>query len=387
MIAMMFAIAAFSIDSILPAVPMIASDLGLSSPKQVSLILTSFLLGLGIGTLFAGPLSDAFGRRPIVFWGLAIFALGAILAWVAPNFELMLAARILQGIGAAGPRIVSGAIVRDKCSGAEMASILSFSLILFLIVPALAPMMGAAISEVFHWRAIFAAYVIFGVLLLIWYGSRQGETLVPADGKPLSSKRLWLTTKEIFAHPTARTSITLQVLMMSLIFSVLTMVQQIFDMTYGRADTFPYWFGAIAVVSASSSLFNAWSVKRVGMRRLVTSALHMQIAFSFIALVLLLLGAPGGFWIYLVWQLGVLMQVGLTTANLNSMAMEPMGHIAGTTASVIGATSIIGGAIVASLLAQLFDGTPVPLICIALVLSCVSSLLMASLRRAEAAMA
>lgn len=384
---MMLAIVAFSVDAMLPAIPMIVADLELSDSNYASLVLTTFLLGLGIGTLFAGPLSDAFGRRSVVFWGLAVFALGALLGWVADSIEWMLAARFVQGIGAAGPRIVSSAVVRDKYSGDDMASIMSFSFIIFLTVPALAPMLGALIIEVSHWRGIFAAFVTFGVILLVWFGARQPETLPADKRRPLRAKALLSAIAEIFAHPTARLSIILQVMMMTIIFCVLAMVQPIFDVTYGRAESFPYWFGAIAVVSASSSIFNANTVKIFGMRKLVRLALNLQVAISSVVLLLLLLDTSWSFGIYIFWQLGVMMQVGLTTANLNSMAMEPMGHIAGTAASVAGATSVFAGAFFASLLAQLFDGTAIPLVSISLLLSVISSLLMLSLLRAERAMA
>ena len=386
LIAMMLAIVALSVDAMLPAMPSIAADLQLSDPQRASLILTSFLVGLGIATFFTGPISDAFGRRPVVFVGLLIYAIGALWAWYAQSLESMLAARVLQGIGAAGPRVVSAAIVRDRYSGAQMASIMSFALMLFLIIPALAPMLGAWITMVSNWRMIFATFVLFSILLITWFGMRQPETLPVEQRRPIKLRSLLDALSQIFSHPTTRLSICVQTLSMTVLFSVLTMVQPIFDITFGRADNFPYWFGAIAFLSGVSSFLNARIVERLGMRCLVTWALRSQIVISSATLILLLMNVPGAFWIYLVWQLGVMLQVGFTTANLNSMAMEPMGHIAGTASSVIAGTTMIGGAALASILAPLFDGTPVPITCISLTCVCLSLVIMAAMRRAEGAL-
>ena len=364
---MMLAIVALSIDIMLPAMPVIAQDLNLSDPQRAPLILTSFLIGLGLATFIVGPISDAIGRRPVVFVGLTIFAVGAIWAWTSTSFEGMIAARVLQGVGAAGPRVVSAAVVRDRYSGAEMASITSLALMLFLIVPALAPMIGAFIIEVSHWRTIFSVLIVFPVVLMVWFGMRQDETLPVSARRPIKPNLLRDAVVEIFKNPTARLSIFVQTLSMTVLFSVLTMVQPVFDITFGRADSFPYWFGALAFVSGISSFLNARIVVRFGMRRIVNLALKFQLLASSLALLLFLLDAPGAFAIFLAWQFGVLLQAGLTTANLNSMMMEPLGHIAGTTASVSGAVTMVGGAGLASLLASLFDGTPIPLFFIAIV--------------------
>ena len=382
---MMFSIVAFSVDAMLPAMPQIARDLGLENAQHAPLVVTSFLLGLGVATLIAGPLSDAFGRRPIVFGGLAIYAAGAAVAWQAQSFETMIAARFLQGMGAAGPRVVCLAIVRDRFSGTEMARVMSLALVLFLAVPALAPMMGAFTMRAVNWYAIFAIFIAFSLILMIWFGLRQAETLPSHERRPLRLGHLLGAAKEIFANPTTRIAIMIQTLIMAMLFSVLTMVQPIFDITFGRADSFPYWFGALAVASSVSSFANAQMVGRFGMRRLITWALWFQVVASSAALLLFLTEQTGTFWIYLFWQFGVLLQAGLTTANLNTLAMEPMGHIAGATSSVIGAVSTIGGAVLASVFAPFFDGTPIPLFGIALALAALSVLLITSMKRKEAA--
>ena len=387
LMAMMFATIAFSIDAMLPVLPDIAADIAPGGTAQAALILTFFVIGMGLGTFFMGPLSDAWGRKPVLYLGLAIYALGSVLSWAAPTLEMMLAARILQGLGAAGPRVVSAAIIRDLYAGRQMASILSLTMMVFLLVPGIAPLIGALIADAFGWRAIFAAFLLFGVVLLVWFGLRMKETLALLDRRPLRWPLIIDAVRQMLMHPTVRLSIIVQTLMMSILFSILTMVQPIFEVTFDQADSFPYWFGAIAVASGVSSLLNAAIVGRFGMRPLVTWTLGVQVILSSAFVLYLVLGLPGVFAVYLVWQWGVMFQAGLTVANLNAIAMEPMGHIAGMAASVIGAVSTVLGALIASPVGLLFDGTPLPLVAIVLVFCVTASVLMQMMRRAEAALA
>ncbi|MEL6563820.1 MAG: multidrug effflux MFS transporter [Pseudomonadota bacterium] len=386
LMAMMFATIAFSIDAMLPVLPEMAADIAPGGTAQAALILTFFVIGMGLGTFFMGPLSDAWGRKPVLYLGLGIYALGSVLSWIAPTLEMMLAARILQGLGAAGPRVVSAAIIRDLYSGRSMASILSLTMMVFLLVPGIAPFIGAVIADAFGWRAIFAAFLIFGLVLILWFGLRMRETLAPDDRRPLRWTLIADAVRQIVVHPTVRLSIIVQTLMMAILFSILTMVQPIFDIAFGRADSFPIWFGAIAVASGISSLLNAAIVGRFGMRRLVTWALAVQVVLSSLFVLYLMADLPGVFAVYLVWQWGVMFQAGLTVANLNAMAMEPMGHVAGMAASVIGAVSTVFGAVIASPVGLLFDGTPLPLAVLILLFCVIGSILMQMMRRAEAAL-
>ena len=385
LMAMMFATIAFSIDAMLPALPAIAADIAPGGVAQAALVMTCFVIGMGAGTFVAGPLSDAWGRKPLVYLGLAIYALGAVLSWMAPTFELMIAARVLQGFGAAGPRVVSTAIIRDLYSGRNMASILSLTMMVFLLVPGVAPLIGQIVTEAAGWRAIFAVFLIFGLLLLIWFGVRIKETLPPAQRRPLRLALMGDAVRQMMANRTVRLSIMVQTLMLTILFSVLLMVQPIFEVTFGRVESFPLWFGAIALTSGISSLLNAAIVGRFGMRRLVTWALTAQVVVSTGFLLFLIADLPGVFVFYLAWQWGVMFQGGLTVANLNAIAMQPMGHIAGMAASVIGSISTVIAAALASPLGWLFDGTPLPLVAIVLVLCLVATLLMQLMRRAEEA--
>ena len=383
--AMMFATIAFSIDAMLPALPNIAADIAPGGVAQAALVMTFFVIGMGAGTFFTGPLSDAYGRKPVVYAGLAVYALGAVLSWLAPTLELMLVARVLQGLGAAGPRVVSAAIIRDLYSGRNMASIMSLTMMVFLLVPAIAPLIGALITNSLGWRAIFPAFLIFGLILLVWFGTRMRETLPVKARRPLRMALMADAVRQMFAHPTVRLSIFVQTLMLMTLFSVLTMVQPIFEVSFDREESFPLWFGAIALASGLSSLLNAVIVGRFGMRRLVTWALAAQVVISTVFVVWMVADMPHLFAFYIFWQWGVMFQGGLTVANLNAIAMEPMGHIAGTAASVIGAVSTVLGAALASPIGVLFDGTPMVLVATVLVASVIASVMMQYMRRAEVA--
>lgn len=385
LMAMMFATIAFSIDAMLPALPAIAADIAPGGVPQAALVMTCFVIGMGAGTFVAGPLSDAWGRKPLVYIGLAIYALGAVLSWMAPTFELMIAARILQGFGAAGPRVVSTAIIRDLYSGRNLASILSLTMMVFLLVPGVAPLIGQIVTEAAGWRAIFAVFMIFGLILLIWFGTRVTETLPKEKRRPLRLPLMASAIREMMSNRTVRLSIMVQTLMLTVLFAVLLMVQQIFEVTFGRVDSFPLWFGAIALTSGISSLLNAAIVGRFGMRRLVAWALTAQVIATTAFLLFLLADLPGVFVCYVIWQWGVMFQGGLTVANLNAIAMQPMGHIAGMAASVIGSISTVTAAALASPLGWLFDGTPLPLVGIVLVLCLVAMVLMQMMRREEEA--
>lgn len=363
LMAMLTAMVAFSIDAMLPALPDIGTELTPLAMNRAQLIVTSFVLGLGIGTLFTGPMSDAIGRRPVMIGGAVVYCIGALAAWWAPTLEMMLAARVLQGVGAAGPRVVALATVRDLYAGREMARIMSFVMIIFTLVPALAPSVGAIIIAGFGWRGIFLAFLIFAAVAVLWLGLRQPETLVPAHRRPLAVATLWAGTLEILHHPTARLSIAVQTLAYGMLFAKISTVQQVFDQTYDRAAGFPLWFGAIAIAAGSASILNAQVVVRIGMRPLIKAVLVAQIGISVLMIGAVMAPLPllGEFWVYVFWTTSVFFMAGLTIGNLNALAMEPLGHIAGIAASVISAIATVGAVLIAVPIGLSFDGTPLPI--------------------------
>ncbi|WP_170528712.1 multidrug effflux MFS transporter [Ruegeria arenilitoris] len=363
LIAMMFATIAFSIDSMLPALPEIGAQLSPDDVNRAQLILTSFVLGMGIGTFFTGPISDAVGRRPVIFAGAAVYILASAVAWASSSLELVLAARVVQGLGAAGPRVVAMAIIRDLFSGREMARIVSIAMMIFTLVPAIAPMAGAAVIAFAGWRGVFMSFILFALVIIVWMGFRLPESLAPENRRPFRLPLMVGAVKEMFAHPTVRLSIFVQTLCMGMLFTMLTMVQPVYDVIHDRADSFPFWFGFVALMSGSASLLNAAVVVRVGMRRMVTWALAGQILITSLVIALNMsnLSSQASFALFVFWQTSVFFMAGVTMGNLNAIAMEPMGHIAGMAASVIGSISTVLAAAIAAPVGLLFDGTLGPL--------------------------
>ncbi len=382
LVAMLFATIAFSIDAMLPAFPEIAAELTPADPNRAQLILTSFVLGMGLGTALAGPISDAFGRKPVILFGALLYILGSALAAGAQSLELVLAARVVQGLGAAGPRVVSLAMVRDLYSGREMARIMSFAMMVFTLVPAVAPMLGAGIIALVGWRGIFGAFVLFAIVSGLWLALRQPETLPPAARRPLSAGPLAAAARDVLGRRSILTAIAVQTLGFGALFATLSSTQPVFDTTFGRADGFPFWFAGIALVSALGSLLNARIVMRLGMRRVVTGTLAVQVAVSGAMAVATWAAAwpeALAFPAYLLWTTGVFFMAGLTFGNLNALAMEPVGHVAGMAASLIGSVATVASVFIAAPIGLMFDGTPLPLVLGVLACSAVGWVLMRTL--------
>ncbi|WP_187430658.1 MFS transporter [Roseobacter fucihabitans] len=382
--AMMFATIAFSIDAMLPALPNIAQELTPDDPTRAPLIMTAFVLGMGLGTFFTGPLSDAYGRKVVMVCGAAIYIIASAIAWASSTFEIVIAARILQGLGAAGPRVVSIAVIRDLFSGREMAKIVSIVMMIFTLVPGIAPTLGYVIITTQGWRGIFAAFIIFSLITVIWMTFRLPETLAPENRRPMRVGLLFSAVREMFTHPIVRLSIFVQTLCMSMLFTVLMLIQPVYEQVYDKQDSFHFWFGGIALISALASLLNALLVVRFGMRRLITIALALQIILSLGVLLKHESIGFSSFALFAFWQAYVFFQAGLTIGNLNAIAMEPMGHIAGMAASVIGAVSTVLAAAIASPIGLLFDGTIRPLVGAILIMAFLAYLLMRHMGRVEA---
>ena len=361
LMAMLAATVAFSIDATLPALDEIAADLSPGAPNLAQLVVTAFVLGMGLGTFVAGPLSDALGRRRTIVVGAALYCAGAAWGGMAQSMEGLLAARLLQGLGAAGPRVAVIALVRDLHAGPRMARILSFVMLVFSLVPAVAPLLGAGIVHLAGWRAIFAAFIGFSAASTLWLLLRQPETLPPSARRPLGARRLAEALRETLSLPVVRRAIAVQALSFGMLFAVLSSIQYVFDAPYGRAAAFPWWFGALALLSATGALLNSRLVGRLPLGRIVAGTLAANAALSALAAGLAAAGALPflGFWL---WAVSVFFMAGLVMGNTNAIALEPLGHVAGLAASTVVSVSTVGAVALAVPVGLLYDGTPLPLV-------------------------
>ncbi len=372
LMAMLFAGVALSIDAMLPALPAIAADLSPGAANRAQLVVGLFFAGMGLGTLVAGPVSDALGRKVTMMACAAIFLVGAALSAIAPSLDLLLTARFLQGLGAAGPRSVGMAMVRDRYKGRDMARIVSLVMTIFTLVPAVAPLVGQGILLIGSWRLIFVAFILFGLTTHLWLGLRQPETLAPSHRRPLRMSLLWQASREMFASPTARLSILCQSLSLACLVAILSSQQGIFAQHFDRAASFPMWFGLVAVLSMAGNLANARLVTRIGMRAMVRATY-----LGFAGLTALILGAlvtglmPAAieFPAHILWSVAIFAMMGLTMGNLNAMAMEDLGHIAGLAASLMTASATVISVILAIPVGLAFHGTQVPVMTGVLVFS------------------
>jgi len=364
MMAMLFATIALSIDAMLPALPQIAAELSPDAQNQAQLVVTSFFFGMGFGTLVAGPISDRFGRKRVILVFAAIYLLGAGLSALAPSLETLLIARALQGLGAAAPRVVGMSMVRDLYRGRDMARIVSVVMVIFMVVPALAPLLGQAVLWVGTWRTIFVAVAAIALLANAWVLIRQAETLPPAARRTLSPRDLWQSAREFLRHRTAALSTACQSLGTACLLATLSSQQGIFEQTFGRGDSFAAWIGFIALCAASGSLINSRIVMRLGMRQVILVTYAVQVGLTIGLLALLLAGLmPAGliFPAHVVWSVTVIAMMGLTQGNLTALAMEDLGHVAGLASSLMTAASTVFAVILAVPVGLAFNGTQIPL--------------------------
>lgn len=359
-IAALMATNAIAIDSMLPALPEIGHALGIDTANHTQLVVTAYLLGFGAAQIIYGTLSDRFGRKPVLLFGLAIYVLASVVAAFAGSFTVMMAARVSQGIGAAASRVLATSIVRDCYAGRQMAQVMSLAFIVFLAVPILAPSIGQIIMLVAPWRAIFGLLTLFGAVLIAWTVLRLPETLHSGDRVPISVAGISHAAMAVIRSRITVGYMLAMTMVMGGLFGFINSAQQIFADAFHAPHLFTTVFALIAVFMALSSLLNARIVGRLGMRRVSHTALLGYIGVSILHLVIVLLGLET-IWSFAILQAALMFCFGLVASNFNAMAMEPVGHVAGTASSLLGFVSTVGGALLGFLVGQHFDGTTLPL--------------------------
>ena len=353
-------IVAFAIDAMLPALPDIGRALGITNENDRPIVISAFLAGFSISLLFVGVLSDRYGRRKLLIGAIFGYALASLACAVSTSFTLLLAARLVQGIMAAGGQVVVRSVVRDRFEGRDMAQVMSLASMIFMAAPILAPTMGQAVLAVASWRWIFGVLALIGFVVWGWVLIRLPETLaenrrIPIERGPLlASARMVITNRMSLGYSLAMS------FMSCALFGFLLSVQQIFEHSFHRLDFLPTGFAIMASGMAAASLLNAAIVKRYGMRRIGHAALFFFTGVAAIHL-LVALTHHETLWSFVLLQMLMMMGFSLVTGNFSAMAMEAMGGVAGMANSLQGTLSNLVGLVVGTLIGQSFDGTTVPL--------------------------
>lgn len=363
-LAMLTATVAFATDAMLPAFAEIGADLSGDAPNRAQLVIATFMLGLGCGTFVTGPLSDAIGRQKVALGGSVLIVFFAMIGAFAQSLEVLLFARFLQGLGSAGPRVAAMAIVRDLFKGREMAKIMSFIIFVFTLAPIFAPSIGWVLMTAFGWRSIFVSFAIFAIISAGWLVLRLPETLTPDHKRVFRPAKLIEGLREIFAIRRVVLAMGAQTLVFSILMSTLMSSQQAFEQVFDQGKHFHLWFALMAALAAMANLINASLVMRLGMRAIVKWSLFVQGALTFVFLVLMVadvLPSAALFPFGVVWFTSVFYLAGFAIGNLTSIAMEPVGHMAGLAASIIAAVPTITSMAFAVPIGQAFNGTLIPL--------------------------
>lgn len=339
--ASMMALSALSIDALLPGLMEIGNSLGIIDSNDNQLLITMIFLGLGFGQLISGALSDSLGRKPVVYIGYVVFAVASLICVLSTNLETMIVGRLLQGIGLSAPRSVSMSIIRDKYSGDHMARIMSFVTVIFILAPTVAPSLGKLLLDTFGWQSIFYSQLLFGFGVIIWLWQRQEETLKPENKKKVSLSLFVDGTKEFFKHKDTVIYTFLIGVVSAPFLTYISASQQIFQEQYNLVDLYPYIFSGLAISIGLATLLNGVFVVKFGMKRLASISLVLLFITAIIYNILYLGGTNPPVIVLIVFLALILFSTGFIIGNISALAMQPIGHIAGIGAAIIGFLSTI----------------------------------------------
>ena len=355
-------VGALATDIMLPALGVMGRDLGVGNINHTTLVVTIFFLGMALGQLVVGPLSDAYGRKPVVIWGYALFVAGSVLSLLAENWTLMVVARLLQGLGASAPRIVAVAIVRDEYKGRVMARIMSIIMAIFILAPIIAPLMGQGLIYLGGWRATFVGLILVAVPSAIWFARSLPETLPPAQRRRFTPTIILDGILQVCSQRVTVIYMIVMGLIGGPFIGYLATSRQIFQDIYGVGDKFVLFFAMGSISAGVASLLNAKLVMRHGMRRLTGIA---TTALTLVSAALWGYSATGGtpdFTLFMAWQTSFIFCIGMIFGNLQALAMEPLGHVAGMAAAIFGAVSTLISLPLSWLVSGYFDNTIMPLV-------------------------
>jgi len=380
LMASLMSVAALAIDALLPALDIIGIDIGSTQAVDNQLLVTMIFLGLGVGPLVFGPLSDSMGRKPIVYMGFALFIIASFICVLATSLEMMILGRIIQGIGLSAPRTIAIAIIRDRYSGDYMARIMSFVTVVFLLVPIVAPAMGKLVLDYYNWQGIFYVQVIISAMVSIWFWRRQPETLAGEHRVIFSNRIILKGFREVLRQKRTMGYTLVSGFVVGSFLIYISSSQQIFHNQYGLKEEFPYIFAGLAIAIGAAIFLNGTLVLRFGMEKLVNISL---IGFFGVSLlyVLLFYGSlnPSVEILFLFFGLQFF-AIGFLFGNLRALAMEPVGHIAGIAAAITGFISTIMAVPISTFIGGYIVDTALPLFVGFLICGLLSILVLVYLR-------
>ena len=360
LMAALMSLNALAIDAMLPALDEIAGAFAVDDPNRRQLVVGVYLLASGIGSLIPGSLADRFGRRPVVFGSLALYALLSLGCAIAPSFDALLVLRFLQGFLTAGLIVLPAAIIRDRFEGDAMAKLLSLIFLVFMIVPVLAPSVGQAVLHIAPWPWIFGVLATMAAVIAAWAYVRLPETLDPAERQPIDGRTVLRNLPLTFRTRVAIGYVIAAGLTFGAIFGYINSAQQLIGEHFGAGDAFPIIFGLTASTLFISSFTNSRIVERFGARRVSHTALVLFLGFS-CAQVAVAVFAPDSLWLFVPLMAGNLCLLGFTGSNFGSIAMQPFADTAGAASSVQSFIRMTLGAGMGIAIGQLYDGTAMPL--------------------------
>jgi DHA1 family bicyclomycin/chloramphenicol resistance-like MFS transporter len=354
------ALNALAIDVMLPALPYMGEDLGVDNENERQLVVSAYMIGFGLAQIAFGPLTDRFGRRAPLFFGIGLYVVCAFAATFAPTFGILLALRFTQGLGAASTRVIATSIVRDRFSGREMAEVMSLTFMVFMAIPIIAPGIGQIILLTGPWHYIFLFMAGLSAAIWLWAWFRLPETLHPEYRRELKLSVVLEGFRLVFTNRVAFFYGLAGMFLFGAMFGFIISSQQIFVGIYGLGPWFPLAFATMAGFMAVSSFVNSRIVKRFGMRRLSHTAMLLYVSCASILLILSITMGHVPFWLFFVLLMIIQVSFGNAASNMNSLSMEPLGAVAGTAASVFGFCQTVGGATLGTFIGQQFNGTLTP---------------------------